>query len=84
MKMQTAWIDRNQLLEAAGDYSNPELVSVMGASGTGSYHGRWGFEAFSHARAVVHQHDPALAGVFYPPYDNTRARLATRALRVLE
>ena len=36
MKMQTAWIDRNQLLEAAGDYSNPELVSVMAASRTGS------------------------------------------------
>lgn len=36
MKMQTAWIDRNQLLEAAGDYSNPELVSVMVASCTGS------------------------------------------------
>ena len=36
MKMQIAWIDRNQLLEAAGDYSNPELVSVMAASRTGS------------------------------------------------
>jgi AraC family transcriptional regulator len=36
MKMQTAWIDRNQLLEAAGDYCNPELISVMAASRTGS------------------------------------------------
>lgn len=65
--------------------ANPDLpFGGVGASGMGSYHGRWGFEAFSHARAVVRQGDPALAGVFYPPYDNTRARLATRSLKVLE
>ena len=36
MKMQTAWIDRNQLLEADGVFNCPELVSVMAASRTGS------------------------------------------------
>ena len=36
MKMQTAWIDRNQLLEAAADFNLPELVSVVAASRTGS------------------------------------------------
>ncbi|HEY5971486.1 MAG TPA: AraC family transcriptional regulator [Pseudoxanthomonas sp.] len=36
MKMQTAWIDRNQLLEAAGAFNCPELVSVVAASRTGS------------------------------------------------
>ena len=36
MKMQTAWIDRNQLLEAGADFNNPELVGVMAVSRTGS------------------------------------------------
>ena len=36
MKMQTAWIDRNQLLEAAADFNAPELISVVAASRTGS------------------------------------------------
>ncbi len=36
MKMQTAWIDRNQLLEAAGEFNSPELLSVVAASRTGS------------------------------------------------
>lgn len=36
MKTQTAWIDRNQLLEAAGDFADPELVSVVAASRSGN------------------------------------------------
>lgn len=36
MKMQTAWIDRNQVLDAAGEFKCPELVSVLAASRTGS------------------------------------------------
>lgn len=36
MKMQTAWIDRNQLLEAGVDFNHPDLVSVVAASRTGS------------------------------------------------
>ncbi len=65
--------------------ANPGLpFGGVGASGQGNYHGRWGFEAFSHARAVMHQSAPALAGVFYPPYETTRARLARKVLRVLE
>ena len=36
MKMQTAWIDRNQLLEAGVDFHHPDLVSVVAASRTGS------------------------------------------------
>lgn len=36
MKMQTAWIDRNQLLEAGVDFHHPDLVGVMAASRTGS------------------------------------------------
>lgn len=34
--------------------SHPDLpLGGVGASGSGSYHGRYGFETFSHARAVL-------------------------------
>ena len=65
--------------------ANPNLpFGGVGASGMGSYHGRWGFEEFSHARAVLTQRGGALARFFYPPYDTTRSKLAARGLRALE
>lgn len=36
MKMQTAWMDRTQLLEAGVDFYQPDLVGVLAASRTGS------------------------------------------------
>ena len=48
----------------------------VGASGMGAYHGRWGFEAMSHRRAVLAKTtwpDPRLV---YPPYKD-------RAIKVL-
>ena len=36
MKMQTAWMDRNQLLEAGIEYTQPELIGVMAVSRCGS------------------------------------------------
>lgn len=48
----------------------------VGASGMGAYHGRWGFEALSHRRAVLSKStwpDPALV---YPPYTD-------RALKIM-
>jgi len=48
----------------------------VGASGVGAYHGRWGFEALSHRRAVLIRRtwpDPRL---IYPPY-------TARALRIM-
>lgn len=36
--------------------ANPNLpFGGVGASGFGSYHGRWGFEEFSHKRSVMHK-----------------------------
>ena len=53
---------------------NPNLpFGGAGASGFGSYHGRFGFKAFSHERAVLVQGWPRLSHLFYPPY----ARLKT-------
>ncbi|WP_073391964.1 aldehyde dehydrogenase family protein [Jatrophihabitans endophyticus] len=44
----------------------------VGNSGTGAYHGQWGFQAFSHRKAVLRKPtrpDPALA---YPPYSKLK------------
>jgi aldehyde dehydrogenase (NAD+) len=60
--------------------SNPNLpFGGVGESGTGAYHGKFGFDTFSHHRAV-HQRstrfDPAL---LYPPYTASKQRLVKRA-----
>jgi aldehyde dehydrogenase (NAD+) len=40
----------------------------VGASGMGAYHGRWGFEAMSHRRAVLSKRARPDLNVMYPPY----------------
>jgi aldehyde dehydrogenase (NAD+) len=48
---------------------NPNLpFGGVGASGFGSYHGRFGFRAFSHERAFMVQGRPSLSHLFHPPY----------------
>ena len=50
----------------------------VGASGIGAYHGRWGFEALSHRKAVLSKPsrpDPAL---MYPPYTDKKLKLMRR------
>ncbi len=52
----------------------------VGASGTGAYHGRAGFETFSHRKAVLAKStrvDPAFA---YPPYTKRKKRILRRFL----
>ncbi len=47
----------------------------VGASGMGAYHGRWGFEALSHRRAVLSKTiwpDPM---VVYPPYTDRAIKI---------
>jgi acyl-CoA reductase-like NAD-dependent aldehyde dehydrogenase len=47
----------------------PELpFGGVGNSGMGKYHGRWGFEAFTNARGVLHHSSTVDPGVRYPPY----------------
>jgi aldehyde dehydrogenase (NAD+) len=47
----------------------PELpFGGVGNSGMGKYHGRWGFEAFTNARGVLHHSTRVDPGVRYPPY----------------
>jgi aldehyde dehydrogenase (NAD+) len=47
----------------------------VGNSGTGAYHGKWGFETFSHRKAVLRKPtwpDPSLA---YPPFTKLKERI---------
>jgi aldehyde dehydrogenase (NAD+) len=56
--------------------ANPNLpFGGVGGSGFGSYHGEFGFQAFSHARAVVRQGPFTVARMLYPPYGPHTDRL---------
>lgn len=61
--------------------ANPHLpFGGVGPSGTGAYHGRWGFETFTHRRAVHTRGtrlDPAL---LYPPFTAAKEKLVRRGL----
>jgi aldehyde dehydrogenase (NAD+) len=60
---------------------NPNLpFGGVGESGFGRYHGRFGFETFSHARAVLVQGRPRLSQIFYPPYARLKQGWLGRAL----
>ena len=51
----------------------------VGASGMGAYHGRWGFEEFSHRKSVLTKptrHD--VSSFVYPPYTDRAWKLARR------
>ncbi|MDM1459545.1 aldehyde dehydrogenase [Myroides odoratimimus] len=40
----------------------------VGASGMGSYHGRYGFEAFTHFKSILHKPFWSESNMKYPPY----------------
>ena len=58
---------------------NPEVpFGGVGPSGMGAYHGRFGFETFSHRKSVLSRgfgFDPKL---LYPPYGKLKTRLVKR------
>ena len=50
-------------------FANPNLpFGGVGPSGSGNYHGEYGFKAFSHARAVLRQGRVDMLKTVYPPY----------------
>jgi aldehyde dehydrogenase (NAD+) len=60
---------------------NPWLpFGGVGQSGQGSYHGPYGFRAFSHERAVLRQGPLSLLRFYYPPY-GPRTRRALQLVR---
>jgi hypothetical protein len=47
----------------------------------GKYHGRWGFEAFTNPRGVLHHSSTVDPGVRYPPYaDHSLERVVVNEL----
>lgn len=51
----------------------------VGPSGMGAYHGRWGFEEFSHRKSVLTKPTrPDFTGLIYPPYTEKAWKLARR------
>ena len=50
----------------------------VGASGMGAYHGRWGFEAMSHRRAVLAKRARPDIRVMYPPYTQKAVKIMRR------
>jgi len=47
----------------------------VGASGMGAYHGRWGFEAMSHRRAVLAKRARPDLKIMYPPYSDAAVKI---------
>jgi len=52
----------------------------VGQSGMGAYHGRWGFETFSHRRAVLHKPAKPDLPVQYPPYTGWKQKVLRKVL----
>src|ERR1700742_2082021 len=51
----------------------------VGSSGMGAYHGKWGFEEFSHKKSVLTKPTrPDLSAMIYPPYTEKAWKLARR------
>lgn len=50
----------------------------VGRSGTGAYHGRFGFETFSHRHSVLTKPTRPDPGLVYPPYTAATERLLRR------
>jgi len=50
----------------------------VGSSGMGAYHGQWGFETFSHRKAVLAKTFKPDLKLVYPPYNETAQKLMRR------
>merc|ERR1719436_818983 len=61
--------------------ANPDLpFGGVGGSGMGRYHGKYGFDEFSHIRSVMYRAtwiDPAQR---YPPYTETNLRMMEKIM----
>jgi len=61
--------------------SNPHLpFGGVGESGMGAYHGRFGFDTFSHHRAVHVRSTKVDPALLYPPYGSRKEWLLRRGL----
>lgn len=64
-------------------FSSPEVpFGGKGASGSGVYHGRYGFEAFTHQRTVLTGHTNISSRLIHPPYATWKEKVVRRFVRV--
>jgi aldehyde dehydrogenase (NAD+) len=60
---------------------SPQLpFGGVGNSGMGSYHGKWGFDTFSHLKAVVRTWTRPDVPLLYPPHTEAKARIVRKLL----
>ncbi len=52
----------------------------VGASGMGAYHGKAGFDTFSHSKAVLDKPTRPDPSLMYPPYTNTKKKILRKFL----
>jgi aldehyde dehydrogenase (NAD+) len=65
--------------------ANPYLpFGGVGHSGQGSYHGHFGFKAFSHEKSVLTQGRFTLTSLYFPPYSTWLSKLSFKLLRLFE
>lgn len=50
----------------------------VGPSGMGAYHGKWGFECFSHRKSVLEMRSRPDLKIIYPPYSELAKKLLRR------
>jgi len=61
--------------------ANPELpFGGVGGSGMGRYHGKWGFDEFSHVRAIMYRKTWIDLAARYPPYTDGNMKLFERLM----
>lgn len=61
--------------------SNPNLpFGGIGESGMGAYHGKFGFDTFSHKRAVHTRSTKVDPPMIYPPYTTSKQKLIRRGM----
>ncbi len=62
-------------------FGNPDLpLGGLGTSGMGRYHGRYGFDTFSHLKSVVRSSTWIDPGVQYPPYTKGKYAIVRKAV----
>jgi aldehyde dehydrogenase (NAD+) len=63
-------------------FLDPKLpFGGIGPSGLGAYHGRYGFETFSHRKSVVKTGNFLDPSIKYPPYGDTKLGLLKKLVR---
>ena len=63
-------------------FGNDELLfGGMGTSGMGRYHGKYGFDTFSHTKSIVDSSTLIEHGLQYPPYTTSKEKIARWSMK---